>query len=83
MVPMEASPAAVGKLAFTIRRPVGLVGAISPFNFPIGGVTVNEAPTFRADQMPYGAVKPSGNAREGPAYTSRECTEARLIVTEL
>ena len=32
-----------------------------------GGVTVNEAPTFRADQMPYGGVKDSGNTREGPA----------------
>ena len=31
-----------------------------------GGVTVNEAPTFRADQMPYGGVKDSGNTREGP-----------------
>ncbi len=31
-----------------------------------GGVTVNEAPTYRADQMPYGGVKESGNTREGP-----------------
>jgi acyl-CoA reductase-like NAD-dependent aldehyde dehydrogenase len=30
-----------------------------------GGVTVNEAPTFRSDQMPYGGVKDSGNTREG------------------
>jgi acyl-CoA reductase-like NAD-dependent aldehyde dehydrogenase len=36
-----------------------------------GGVTVNEAPTFRADQMPYGGVKDSGNTREGPAYSFR------------
>jgi acyl-CoA reductase-like NAD-dependent aldehyde dehydrogenase len=45
-----------------------------------GGVTVNEAPTFRADQMPYGGVKASGNTKEGPAYTVREMTEERLIV---
>jgi acyl-CoA reductase-like NAD-dependent aldehyde dehydrogenase len=45
-----------------------------------GGVTVNEAPTFRADQMPYGGVKESGNTREGPAYAIRELTEERLIV---
>ena len=32
-----------------------------------GGVTVNEAPTFRSDQMPYGGVKASGNTKEGPA----------------
>ena len=48
-----------------------------------GGVTVNEAPTFRADQMPYGGVKDSGNTREGPAYAVRELTEERLIVLEL
>src|SRR5579862_187858 len=45
-----------------------------------GGVTVNEAPTFRADQMPYGGIKGSGNTKEGPAYTIREMTEERLIV---
>ena len=45
-----------------------------------GGVTVNEAPTFRADQMPYGGVKASGNTREGPAYAVRELTEERLVV---
>jgi acyl-CoA reductase-like NAD-dependent aldehyde dehydrogenase len=48
-----------------------------------GGVTVNEAPTFRADQMPYGGVKDSGNTREGPAYAVREMTEERLVVIEL
>ena len=48
-----------------------------------GGVTVNEAPTFRADQMPYGGVKDSGNTREGPAYAARELTEERLVVIEL
>jgi acyl-CoA reductase-like NAD-dependent aldehyde dehydrogenase len=45
-----------------------------------GGVTVNEAPTFRADQMPYGGIKASGNTREGPHYAIREMTEERLIV---
>jgi acyl-CoA reductase-like NAD-dependent aldehyde dehydrogenase len=47
-----------------------------------GGVTVNEAPTFRADQMPYGGVKGSGNTKEGPAYTIREMTEERLVVLQ-
>jgi acyl-CoA reductase-like NAD-dependent aldehyde dehydrogenase len=45
-----------------------------------GGVTVNEAPTFRADQMPYGGVKASGNTREGPHWAVREMTEERLVV---
>ena len=48
-----------------------------------GGVTVNEAPTFRADQMPYGGVKASGNTKEGPAWTVREMTEERLVVLQL
>jgi acyl-CoA reductase-like NAD-dependent aldehyde dehydrogenase len=48
-----------------------------------GGVTVNEAPTFRADQMPYGGVKASGNTREGPAYAVRELTEERVVVLDL
>jgi acyl-CoA reductase-like NAD-dependent aldehyde dehydrogenase len=45
-----------------------------------GGVLVNEAPTFRADQMPYGGVKASGNTKEGPGYSVREMTEERLVV---
>jgi acyl-CoA reductase-like NAD-dependent aldehyde dehydrogenase len=48
-----------------------------------GGVIVNEAPTFRADQMPYGGVKDSGNTREGPAYAVRELTEERLVVIDI
>jgi acyl-CoA reductase-like NAD-dependent aldehyde dehydrogenase len=48
-----------------------------------GGVTVNEAPTFRADQMPYGGVKDSGNTREGPHWAVRELTEERLVVIQL
>ena len=48
-----------------------------------GGVIVNEAPTFRSDQMPYGGVKDSGNTREGPAYAVRELTEERLVVVDL
>jgi acyl-CoA reductase-like NAD-dependent aldehyde dehydrogenase len=47
-----------------------------------GGITVNEAPTFRADQMPYGGVKGSGNTKEGPAYAIREMTEERLVVLQ-
>ena len=48
-----------------------------------GGVTVNEAPTFRSDQMPYGGLKDSGNTREGPAYSVRELTEQRVVVIDL
>jgi acyl-CoA reductase-like NAD-dependent aldehyde dehydrogenase len=47
-----------------------------------GGVLVNEAPTFRSDQMPYGGIKASGNTKEGPAYAVREMTEERLVVIQ-
>src|SRR3954468_13395929 len=47
-----------------------------------GSVTVNEAPTFRSDQMPYGGVKDSGNTKEGPAWAVREMTEERLVVID-
>ena len=45
-----------------------------------GAVLINEVPTWRADQMPYGGVRDSGNTREGPAYVAREMTEPRLVV---
>ena len=44
-----------------------------------GGVIVNDVPTFRADQQPYGGVKDSGNTREGPAYAVDELTEQRFV----
>ncbi len=47
-----------------------------------GGVLVNEVPTWRADQMPYGGVRDSGNTREGPAYSVQEMTETRLVIIE-
>src|SRR4051812_3026666 len=47
-----------------------------------GGVLVNEAPTFRSDQMPYGGIKASGNTKEGPAWAVREMTEERLVVIQ-
>jgi acyl-CoA reductase-like NAD-dependent aldehyde dehydrogenase len=45
----------------------------------VGGVIVGDVPSYRADQMPYGGVKDSGNTREGPAYAVRELTEERLV----
>ncbi|MDX6496438.1 MAG: hypothetical protein QOE17_2424 [Gaiellales bacterium] len=48
-----------------------------------GGVTLNEAPTYRADQMPYGGVKESGNTREGPKFAVQEMTEPRMVVIAL
>jgi acyl-CoA reductase-like NAD-dependent aldehyde dehydrogenase len=47
-----------------------------------GGVLVNEVPTYRADQMPYGGIRDSGNTREGPHYAVEEMTESRLVVLQ-
>ena len=44
-----------------------------------GGVLINEVPTFRADQQPYGGVKDSGNTHEGPASSVYELTEERMV----
>jgi acyl-CoA reductase-like NAD-dependent aldehyde dehydrogenase len=45
-----------------------------------GGVLVNEVPTWRADQQPYGGLRDSGNTREGPAYSIKEMTEVKMVV---
>lgn len=46
----------------------------------VGGVIINDIPTFRVDQMPYGGAKASGLGREGPRYAIEEMTEKRLMV---
>lgn len=46
----------------------------------VGGVMINEIPTFRVDQMPYGGVKDSGVGREGLKYALEEMTEMKLVV---
>lgn len=44
-----------------------------------GSVYINDVPTVRADQQPYGGVKESGNTREGPRYAMEEMTELKFI----
>jgi acyl-CoA reductase-like NAD-dependent aldehyde dehydrogenase len=43
-------------------------------------VLVNEVPSFRVDNMPYGGVKESGLGREGVRYAMEDMTEIRLLV---
>lgn len=45
-----------------------------------GGVIVNDVPSFRVDNMPYGGVKSSGVGREGVRYAIEDMTELRLMV---
>lgn len=49
----------------------------------VGGVMINDIPSFRVDHMPYGGVKESGTGREGVAYAIQEMTELKLAVFHL
>jgi acyl-CoA reductase-like NAD-dependent aldehyde dehydrogenase len=49
-------------------------------NLEFGGVIVNDAPTFRVDNMPYGGTKDSGYGREGVRYAMEEMTDLRMVV---
>jgi len=46
----------------------------------VGGVLINDVPTYRVDHMPYGGVKKSGTGREGIKYAVEEMTEMKLVV---
>jgi glyceraldehyde-3-phosphate dehydrogenase (NADP+) len=46
----------------------------------VGGVIINDIPTYRIDHMPYGGVKDSGFGREGIRYAMHDMTEERLLV---
>lgn len=46
----------------------------------VGGVIINDVPTFRVDHMPYGGVKDSGLGREGVKYAILDMMEARILV---
>ncbi len=65
---------------FTRDLPSALA-AIQQLEF--GGVTINQAPQFRVDQMPYGGTKASGNTKEGPHDAVREMTTERMVVVKL
>jgi acyl-CoA reductase-like NAD-dependent aldehyde dehydrogenase len=49
-------------------------------NIDVGGLIINDFPTFRVDHMPYGGVKKSGFGREGLKYAIEEMTEIKLVV---
>lgn len=49
-------------------------------NLDVGGVIINDVPTFRVDHMPYGGIKESGVGREGVKYAMLDMLEPRLLV---
>ena len=48
MIPLDAIPAGEGKVGFTLRIPIGVVGAIAPFNFPLNLVVHKVGPAIAA-----------------------------------
>lgn len=46
----------------------------------VGGLLINEVPTYRADHMPYGGVKDSGLGREGVRYAMEEYSERKTVI---
>src|SRR5688572_11044158 len=76
MVPMDAAQAGEGKLAFTLRRPIGVVGAISPFNFPLNLVAHKIAPALAAGCAV--VLKPAGQTPLSALLLAELETEAGL-----
>ena len=76
-----ANDSKFGLQAGVFTRDIGR-GLAAAKALEFGGVLINEVPTFRADQQPYGGVKDSGNTREGPAFAVLELTEERFITLQ-
>lgn len=49
----------------------------------VGGVLINEGPTFRVDHQPYGGFKNSGIEREGPKFAVEDYTEVKTVIFDL
>ena len=60
------------------ERPEGYRSAFE--RLEVGGVIVNDVPTYRIDHMPYGGVKDSGLGREGLRWAIEDMTEVRIMV---
>ena len=58
-----------------------LADAWKAFNeLEVGGVIINDIPSYRIDHMPYGGVKDSGQGREGLRWSIEDMTELRIMV---
>src|SRR5439155_1307407 len=80
MVPMDAARAGEGKLAFTLRQPIGVVGAISPFNFPLNLVAHKLAPALAAGaDVETAAEKIAANAF---SFAGQSCISIQRVYVE-
>lgn len=80
----EEAVVAVNDSAYGLQAGVftrDLERALAAFDrLDVGGLIVNDGPTFRIDHMPYGGVNYSGLGREGPRHAIEEMTELKLPV---
>ena len=68
-----------GLQAGVFTRDIGR--ALSAFEtLEVGGVLINQVPTWRVENMPYGGIKDSGFGREGLRYAMEEMTEVRTLI---
>jgi glyceraldehyde-3-phosphate dehydrogenase (NADP+) len=75
----QANATRFGLQASVFTRDVGR--ALAAFErLDYGGVIVNEPPTFRIDNFPYGGTKDSGSGREGVRFAAEEYTEPRVLM---
>jgi glyceraldehyde-3-phosphate dehydrogenase (NADP+) len=81
---LDAAIAGVNDSMFGLQTGVftnDLAGAWRAFSeLEVGGVMINDVPTYRIDHMPYGGVKDSGLGREGLRYAMDDMTEIRIMV---
>jgi glyceraldehyde-3-phosphate dehydrogenase (NADP+) len=76
---VNASP--FGLQAGVFTRDISL--ALRAFEeLTVGGVMINQVPTFRLENMPYGGTKDSGQGREGVRFAIQEMTELRTLVVK-
>ena len=68
----------VGVFTQNLQRAMQAFGSLD-----VGGVLVNQVPTFRVENMPYGGVKDSGFGREGIRYAMEEMTETKSLIFKL
>ena len=81
---LDEANAAVNDSVFGLQAGVftsDLRAAWTSFNeLEVGGVVINDIPTYRVDHMPYGGVKDSGLGREGLRWAMEDMTELRIMV---
>ena len=79
LAPLASDAAEMGLQAGVFTN--DLAGAWRCFEeLEVGGVILNDAPTYRIDHMPYGGVKDSGLGREGLRWAIEDMTEVRIMV---